>query len=62
MIKSVWKPGDVGHSIHGILFLAQITLAQDQLDKGDYRPCGLRTHLRYQIRQIGKGSTIMLLV
>ena len=43
-------------SIHGIKFLAKITSARDQADKGDYRPCGLRTHQRYQIHQIGQGS------
>ena len=48
--------------IYGIKFLTQITLVQDQADKGDYRPCGLRTHLRYQIRQIGQGSTISGLI
>ena len=53
--------GDLGISvlsIYGIKFLAQITSAPDQANKGDYRPCGLRTHLRYQIRQIAQGSTI----
>ena len=57
--------GDLGIlvlSIYGIKFLTQITLARDQADKGDYRPCGLRTHLRYQIRQIGQGSTISGLI
>ena len=57
--------GDLGIlvlSIYGIKFLTQITLVQDQADKGDYRPCGLRTHLRYQIRQIGQGSTISGLI
>ena len=49
-------------SIHGIKFLAKITSERDQADKGDYRPCGLRTHLCYQIRQIGQGSTIFGLI
>ena len=57
--------GDLGIlvlSIYRIKFLTQITLVRDQADKGDYRPCGLRTHLRYQIRQIGQGSTISGLI
>ena len=57
--------GDLGIlvlSICGIKFLAQITPAWDQADKGDYRPCGLRTQLRDQIRQIGQCSKISGLI
>ena len=57
--------GDLGIlvlSFYGIRFSAQITSARDQVDKGDYRTCGLRTHLRYKIRQIGPGSSIFGLI
>ena len=35
---------------------------QDQADKGDYRPCGLRSHPCYQIRQIGQNSMMAGLI
>ena len=62
LIRSVWRPGDIGPFYLWYKILTQITLVRDQADKGDYRPCGLRTHLRYQIRQIGQGSTISGLI